>query len=171
MKMDKRLKEVLLGRESTEYILPFFWQHGEEHGVLAEELDAIERANIRAFCVESRTHEQFGEDKWWEDFGFLLAEARRRGLRVWLLDDKRFPTGYANGYVAAHPELRKTLIRLEWRDFAGPLRARRLIPAPLGENADREKNDLTSRRKGDILFSYGPRRHCRRTADAYSHCR
>ena len=132
--MDKRLEDVLLGRESTEYILPFFWQHGEEHGVLAGELDAIERANIRAFCVESRTHEQFGEDKWWEDFGFLLAEARRRGLRVWLLDDKRFPTGYANGYVAAHPALRKTLIRLEWRDFAGPLRGRRLIPPPLGED-------------------------------------
>ncbi len=127
-----RLQDCLTGRESTEYILPFFWQHGEEHDILAEEIDAMERANIRQFCVESRTHQEFGKEKWWEDFGFILAEAKRRDMRVWLLDDKRFPTGYANGYVSEHPELRKTLLRMEWRDFAGPRDSATIIALPIG---------------------------------------
>lgn len=118
--MDRHLQECLEGKESTAYILPFFWQHGEELSVLKEEIDAIERAGIREFCVESRTHEDFGHEKWWTDFGFLLSEAESRGMRVWLLDDKRFPTGFANGYVLEHPELQKTLLRTEWRDFSGP---------------------------------------------------
>ncbi len=131
--MEQRLNDVLNGRVPGEYLLHFFWQHGEEHSVLAEEIDAIERSNVREFCVESRTHPDFGLDKWWEDFGFLLREAKRRGMRVWLLDDKRFPTGYANGYVAAHPELKKTLLQLEWRDFAGPRRGAHTVAPELGE--------------------------------------
>lgn len=128
---DRHLSECLAARESTEYIFPFFWQHGENHELLAREMDAIEAANIREFCVESRTHEQFGRQAWWEDFGFILAEAKRRGMRVWLLDDKRFPTGYANGYVAEHPGLRKTLIRHDWRDYAGPMCGARTIALSL----------------------------------------
>ncbi len=49
--MEQRLNDVLNGRVPGEYILPFFWQHGEEPGVLTEEIDAIEHANIREFCV------------------------------------------------------------------------------------------------------------------------
>lgn len=29
--MDQRIKECREGRTSMEYILPFFWQHGEEY--------------------------------------------------------------------------------------------------------------------------------------------
>ena len=80
--MEKRLQECLANQEPTEYILPFFWQHGEEHSVLLKEMEAIRDSGIREFCVESRVHEQFGEDEWWEDFGFLLEEAKKRGMRV-----------------------------------------------------------------------------------------
>ena len=129
--MDNRLRDVLENRASTEYILPFFWQHGEEHEVLLRELDAIQNSGINEFCVESRVHEQFGEDKWWEDMGFLLKEARKRGMRVWLLDDKSFPTGYANNYIASHPELRTVRARIEPRDFVGPVRDTALVPTVL----------------------------------------
>lgn len=38
----------------------------------------------------------------------ILAEAERRGMKVWLLDDDRFPTGHAAGMIAKkHPELRQ----------------------------------------------------------------
>lgn len=116
---------------STEYILPFFWQHGEEHSVLREEIEAIQKSGIHEFCVESRTHEQFCEDQWWEDFHFLLEEAKARGMRVWLLDDKRFPTGYANNYIEQHPELRAVRLRMECRDVAGPQGDVAIMPAPL----------------------------------------
>lgn len=132
--MDQQIQACLSGRESTEHILPFFWQHGEDHDALRRELDAIERSGVREFCVESRPHPHFCEEEWWVDFGFLLREAKSRGMRVWLLDDKKFPTGYANYYIADHPELRMKLLCADYRDFAGPMAgASLLIPTVAGE--------------------------------------
>ncbi len=113
----KRLQECLSNTFEKQYLIPFFWQHGEDHAWLLDELDRIEACGIREFCVESRIHNAFCEDKWWEDFGFLLQEAERRSMKVWLLDDKRFPTGYANDYLASYPELWKLSLTVEYRDY------------------------------------------------------
>ena len=56
--MEKRLKEVL-NREEGNYILPFFWQHGEDGGRLREMMGAVYSSGIRAVCVESRPHPDF----------------------------------------------------------------------------------------------------------------
>lgn len=64
--MEKRLKEVL-NREEGNYILPFFWQHGEEGGKLREMMDAVYSSGIRAVCVESRPHPDFAGPGWWRD--------------------------------------------------------------------------------------------------------
>lgn len=118
--MDTYLMECLNSQEPGKYIFPFFWQHGEDYEVLLEELCAIYNSGIREFCVESRPHEQFGEEPWWADMRFLLEEAKKRNMRVWLLDDKKFPTGYANGWIEKHPKLRKVSLRLAYMDVAGP---------------------------------------------------
>ena len=118
--MDTRIKDCLEQKEGS-YILPFFWQHGEDHGALLEEIEAIKASGAREFCVESRVYEHFCEEAWWEDFGFILDAARQRDMKVWLLDDKRFPTGYANGILEKkYPHLRKRCIRETHRDFLGP---------------------------------------------------
>ncbi|MBQ3049079.1 MAG: hypothetical protein IJC94_03895 [Oscillospiraceae bacterium] len=134
----KKIQQCLNGQHSTNHILPFFWQHGEEHHILTEEIEAIQNCGLTEFCVESRTHMQFGEEKWWEDFGFILEEAKKRNMRVWLLDDKRFPTGYSNNYIASHPELRKISLRYVYRDFAGPQNGTALLP-PLLDADDEEQ--------------------------------
>lgn len=105
--MDKYLEDCLNGQEPGKYIFPFFWQHGETHEILLEEIEAIQRSGIKEFCVESRVHEKFCETNWWTDMEFILKEAGKRNMRVWLLDDKKFPTGYANGWIHKHPELKK----------------------------------------------------------------
>lgn len=79
------------------HIMPFLWVHGEEKTVYREMIGAIYDANIRAFCVEARPHENFCKEQWWHDMDVILDEAERRGMKVWILDDKHFPTGYANG--------------------------------------------------------------------------
>ena len=73
--MDRRIQECLEQKEGS-YILPFFWQHGEDHDTLLEEIEAMQRCHVREFCVESRIHQQFCEDQWWEDMGFILKEAK-----------------------------------------------------------------------------------------------
>ena len=115
----KRLNECLNNQYGS-YILPFFWQHGDSKEELLEEIIAIEKSGAKEMCVESRVYADFCGEKWWDDFGFILQEAKRRNMRVWLLDDKRFPTGYANGSVEKHPELKKKHIRLSFVDVVGP---------------------------------------------------
>lgn len=117
--MSKRLNECLNDNFEKEYILPFFWQHGEPQETLEKEMDAIRACGIKEFCVESRTHEKFCEDQWWDDFRFMLEYARKHDMKVWLLDDKHFPTGYANGYINDHPELRQVTVTNIYRDING----------------------------------------------------
>ena len=78
-------------------LAPFFWVHGENKEVLKEEIQAVSNLGIKSICIESRTHEEFCEDKWWSDLRFMLNECKKRDMKVWILDDKRCPTGWAAG--------------------------------------------------------------------------
>ena len=94
----KKLNDCLSGQYEN-YILPFFWQHGEDDATLIREINAIENSGIKAVCVESRTHEEFCEDGWWHTMDVILRECEKRNMKVWILDDKHFPSGYANGII------------------------------------------------------------------------
>ena len=100
--MNETIRALLRG-ESENHILPFFWQHGEDEDTLREYMRVIDEANCRAVCVESRPHPDFCGDKWWQDMDVILDEARKRGMKVWILDDSHFPTGFANGAVKTAP--------------------------------------------------------------------
>lgn len=129
----KRLNECLNDNYGS-YINPFFWQHGESHEEITEQIDAIRKSGAKEFCVESRVYEDFCGENWWIDFKFMLDEAKKRDMRVWLLDDKRFPTGFANGSVAEKSSLKKKHIRLEYIDVAGPKADNALLIKCIGEN-------------------------------------
>lgn len=130
--------ERLLAGEWDNHMLPFFWQHGEDEATLREMMAAIDGAGCGAVCVESRPHPDFCGPKWWQDLDVILDEARSRGMKVWILDDSHFPTGFANGAVLkAEPGLcRQNLFcnRLELDAAAGEqtidLREQGLLDAP-----------------------------------------
>ena len=92
--MNKTIQALLEHREEN-HVLPFFWQHGESEATLREMMAAIHGANCRAVCVESRPHPDFCGPRWWQDMDVILDEARKRDMKVWILDDSHFPTGYA----------------------------------------------------------------------------
>lgn len=93
-----RLLDNLRQKEEN-YILPFYWQHGENREELLEGLKAIYNSGIHAVCLESRPHPDFLGEKWWMDVEFLMEEAKRLDMRVWILDDAHFPSGYCNGMI------------------------------------------------------------------------
>ena len=95
----KRVEELLQGFKGN-YILPFFWQHGEDEATLRDYMRAINEANIRSVCVECRPHPDFCGPKWWQDMDVILDEAHKRNMKVWILDDDHFPTGHCNGAIA-----------------------------------------------------------------------
>ncbi len=121
--MDRKVKECLNGEHGS-YILPFLWLHGESKERVREEILAIKSSGIKEFCAESRPYDNFCKDEWWDDFGFILKTARELDMRVWLLDDQKFPTGYANGYLEKeeNAHLRKRLIREIQIDVVGPMK-------------------------------------------------
>lgn len=133
--MEQRLEEVLKGREGN-YIVPFFWQHGEPEEILRDYMEKIEMSSIRAVCVESRPHPDYVGPGWWRDMDVILEEAAARKMRVWVLDDAHFPTGCCNGEIAAHPEYGKVLLDHYTIDVMGP---------------DREASFLLRLREGEDL--------------------
>lgn len=119
----------VLRNEPDNYLLPFLWVHNEDDALIIKEVEKIYQSGIRALCIESRTHEEFGNDAWWSDVQLILDECEKRGMDVWLLDDKNFPTGGANGKAAApeNSHLRKHIISEVHTDVMGPVKDSALI--------------------------------------------
>ncbi len=113
--------EALLAGHGENHILPFFWQHGEDEETLRDMMRAINECGIGAVCVECRPHPDFCGPKWWEDMDIIMDEARKRNMKVWLLDDAHFPTGYANGAMKTAPvEKCKQYLAKNTTDVVGP---------------------------------------------------
>lgn len=112
--MNAKIK-LLLSGEVSNHIFPFLWLHGEDEKTLRRYVNVIYNAGMRSFCVESRPHPDFVGTGWWRDMDIILDEAEKKGMRVWILDDSHFPTGYANGALKnCDPALcRQSLIKKE----------------------------------------------------------
>ncbi len=117
---DTGLQDVL-NRRADNYLLPFYWQHGTHRDRIPAQIQRIYDSGCRALCVESRPHPDFCGPDWWADMDIILAECEKRDMKVWVLDDKRFPTGYANGLIEKkYPHLRQWEIIEEHIDVLGP---------------------------------------------------
>lgn len=108
------MKGLFENKALEDHIMPFLWVHGEDETVYRRLIRAIDEANMKAFCVEARPHEGFCEEAWWHDMDIILDEAEKRGMKVWILDDKHFPTGFAAGAaLRAENRLRRQSIFLK----------------------------------------------------------
>lgn len=116
----KNTIEQLRSGKGNNYILPFLWMRGEEENIIREEMEKIYESGIGAVCVEARPHPDFAGPKWWNDLDIVMDEAKKRNMKVWVLDDAHFPTGYANGLIEKkYPERRKTYINYNVADVLG----------------------------------------------------
>ena len=104
------------------YIFPFLWMRDQDETVLRNEIAKIDECGIKAVCLESRPHPDFGGPGWWHDFDIVLDEAKKRNMKIWILDDAHFPTGQANGSIPQkHPELARKYIMMQHTDCTGPV--------------------------------------------------
>ena len=136
MAYPQRLEDLIKGKGGN-YILPFLWMHGEEKEIIKEEIDRICGCGIREICLESRPHPDFAGPGWWEDLDFIMEEARKRELRIWILDDDKFPTGHANGAFEQQPGLAKVYLAQRHMDVIGPVKDSAVVIDPfLGEEGE-----------------------------------
>lgn len=120
---------AVLNNQPDNYIFPFLWVHNEDDELIKREIQKIYESGIKGLCIESRTHEEFCNDDWWSDVQLILDECKKRGMEVWLLDDKNFPTGGANE-TAGNPEyahLSKKHFSEMHTDVLGPVKNHCLI--------------------------------------------
>ncbi len=119
-------------------VFPFLWMRGEDEATLRREIGKIAACGIRAVCVEARPHDDFCGPGWWHDMDIVLDEAKKRDMRVWILDDKHFPTGYANGLIESkYPERKKQYLACTVADVFGAsreltLNVRRMLKPSIG---------------------------------------
>ncbi len=118
--MDHRLQSILQGQYEN-YLAPFLWLHNEDDSLILRELDRIYACGIRAVCLESRTHEEFCRDDWWSDCRLIMDYCRAHDMKVWILDDKHFPSGYANGIYEKRQDLVQWNIVERHMDVPGPV--------------------------------------------------
>lgn len=102
-------------------VIPFFWQRHEDENTIRHYMRKIRECGIKQVCLESRPHPDFCGPGWWRDTDIIFDEADRLGMRVWILDDKEYPTGSANGKGAGLPlRLKKSFLCLKQFDAIGP---------------------------------------------------
>ena len=109
------------------YLYPFFWLHGEEHSVLEECMEKIAGSGMKGACLEARPHPDFVGDGWWSDVSFIIEKAKELDMKLWILDDSHFPTGYANGRVKEdYPQYLKRYLDMRRYDVQGPMKRARI---------------------------------------------
>lgn len=117
----------ITGKEMENVLYPFFWQHGEDHAVLAEYMDKIADCGMKGVCIEARPHPDFVGDGWWSDMDLIIEKAHELGMKLWILDDSHFPTGFANGKVKeCYPQYLKKYLDMRRFDVQGPIRGARV---------------------------------------------
>lgn len=155
--MNEKIKN-LLQSQGENYIMPFLWLHGEEESVLREYMKAIYSCGIGAVCVESRPHPDYCGPQWWRDLDIILDEAKKYNMKIWILDDSHFPTGYANGALKdAPPELCRQFLYYSSVEVVGPMKSVQLnvkkhakyIRNPLKANIFSMRNANRDRRQFD----------------------
>ncbi len=152
--MDLQLQKCL-ENQPFDYILPFLWLHGESHEELKREILAIKESGCNSFCAESRPYPAFCEDQWWEDFAFILETARQLDMKVWLLDDRHFPSGFANCAIDKGLAPQKKVLRLQKLDVVGPEKDSALLYRQYLEEGETLLSAVAYKRTGEGIACRG----------------
>lgn len=132
-------------------LYPFFWQHGEAPEVLEQYMEKISESGMKGVCIEARPHPDFVGDGWWHDLSLILAKAKELEMKMWILDDSHFPTGFANGKIKeCYPQYKKIYLDMRRYDVQGPMNGAR-INLKMLKGRPWEKPDLSEKVLGVYL--------------------
>lgn len=89
------------------------WEGPMDIETIRHDLDSIKTKGFRSVIFEAGYHlpYQYLSDEWFEGIRTGVMEAKARGLKVWLIDEGKYPSGFAGGkFSKERPELRMKAI-------------------------------------------------------------
>lgn len=108
--------------QASHALNPLFWQRGDSHEAIGEEMERMKSVGINDFVVEPRPHPDYLGEGWWRDVDFIINKAEELDMLVWFFDDGVYPSGCAFGKLAEkYPEHTKRFLAEEHMDAVGPL--------------------------------------------------
>ncbi len=79
---------------------PLFWLHGEDTKERLEMyVGKVAEGGNGAFTTESRPHNDWLGPNWFRDVGICLDAAKKHGLKLWIFDEKWWPSQSVAGKV------------------------------------------------------------------------
>ena len=85
------------------------WEGPMDIGTIRHDLDSIKTKGFRSVIFEAgyRLPYEYLSEQWFEGIRTGVLEAKKRGLKVWIIDEGKYPSGFAGGkFTRERPELR-----------------------------------------------------------------
>ena len=120
-----------LPKEARRLTGPLFWLHGDESKERLEQyLEKVAESGNGSFTAESRPHKDWLGEGWYRDLEICLNKAKQLDLKMWIFDEKWWPSQMIGGKVPAEYGS-KTLV-MDETQLEGP---KRLTKAGYGGEA------------------------------------
>jgi len=93
-----------------EYSMTFYWgwDGPVTQDVIVRDLDQYRSSNVMAVTIEAgnRMQAKYLSPEWFDLIKFTVEQARQRGMRVWFVDEGKYPSGFAGGkFSEERPDL------------------------------------------------------------------
>ena len=85
------------------------WEGPMDIETIRHDLDSIKTKGFRSVIFEAgyRLPYEYLSEQWFEGIRTGVMEAKARGLKVWLIDEGKYPSGFAGGkFTREKPEMR-----------------------------------------------------------------
>jgi hypothetical protein len=117
----------------AEYSMTFYWgwDGPVTEEVITRDLDEFKSKGVRAVTLEPGYNMEYLTPGWFDMVKIAVEQARVRGMKVWLVDEGKYPSGFAGGkFSKERPELRMQALVLAGRFdvAAGETLSRKLSP-------------------------------------------
>lgn len=141
------------------------WEGAMDIETVRHDLDSIKVKGFKSVIFEAGYHlpYEYLSEGWFEAVRTAVLEAKARGLKVWIIDEGKYPSGFAGGkFSRERPDLRmKALVPVDTVhvDEAASLRAFRVDPRSMSAVAvspSGASDRLVGLKDGCIDFNAGP---------------
>jgi hypothetical protein len=94
------------------------WDGNITREVIARDLDKLHEVGFRAVTIEAGygMAGKYLSEAWFQSIKMAVEEAKKRGMHIWIIDEGKYPSGFAGGkFSELRPELK--MQALTWERF------------------------------------------------------